>query len=63
LGREGDDQLDLWYALDLRHMPVRIRWIQKDGGINDFVAVYIEYDTGRDRIHLAPPPPLPVPAG
>lgn len=63
LGREGDEQLDLWYAIDLRHMPVRIRWTQKDGGINDFVAVYIEYDTGKDRIRLAPPPRMPAPAG
>lgn len=63
LGREGDDQFDLWYASDLRYLPIRIRWIQKDGSINDLVAVRINYDTDKGKIHLSPPPRAPDPSG
>jgi hypothetical protein len=63
LGRDGDEQLDLWFALDVKRLPVRIRWTDRDGGINDFQAGYVEYDDGKQRVRLTPPDTLPAPAG
>ena len=63
LGREGDELLDLWFGVDVKHLPVRIRWARKDGSINDFQAAYIEYDMGKEKVKLTPPPEFPVPLG
>jgi hypothetical protein len=63
LGREGDELLDLWFGVDVKHLPVRIRWARKDGSINDFQAAYIEYDMGKEKVKLVPPPEPPAPLG
>jgi hypothetical protein len=49
--------------VDVKHLPVRIRWARKDGSINDFQAAYIEYDMGKEKVKLVPPPEPPAPLG
>jgi hypothetical protein len=63
LGREGDDLLDLWYGVGAKYLPVRIRWVQRNGAINDLQATTIEYETGEGKVRLEAPAPPPLPSG
>ncbi len=62
LGREGDDLLDLWYGIDAKYLPVRIRWVQRNGAINDLQATTIEYQAGEGKVRLEAPAPPPLPS-
>jgi hypothetical protein len=62
LGREGDDLLDLWYGIDAKYLPVRIRWVQRSGAVNDLQATTIEYQTGEGKVRLEAPAPPPLPS-
>ena len=62
LGREGDDLLDLWYGIDAKYLPVRIRWVQRSGAVNDLQATTIEYQTSEGKVRLEAPAPPPLPS-